>query len=171
MKEHYFNVTKEKVGSEVVDTAYSFPNCEHEQIDANTNFTVISLEQMAKECTYAYVSFKFDSIDSDKFTFLKTTCKHCHKALYSAVRENGQGAVFDTFGARVRSQYLTITYSWNAEYTECVGKLILLTYVEYEQVPTTLVEESATVVTDTEQGITTATFTNPIFKTQTEYFY
>lgn len=170
LKEHYFNVTREKVDSKVVDTAYSYPNCEHEQLDANTKFTVIYLEQMAKESSYAYLSFKYAGVDLDESTtFLKTTCKHCHKALYSGVKPNG--TICDTFGIALINQRLTLTYTWNAGYTECVGKLILLTYVEYEQVPTTLVEESATVVTDTEQGITTATFTNPIFKTQTEYFY
>lgn len=40
-----------------------------------------------------------------------------------------------------------------------------------EQVPTMLVEESSSVVRDTGQGISTATFTNPIIKTRTEYFY
>ena len=163
MKAHYFNVTKEKVDSKVVDTAYSYPNCEHEHLDENAKFTVISLEQIVKECNYAYISFKYASVDLDEFTFLKTTCKHCHKALYTAVRENGQGTVFDTFGAIIRSQYLLLTYTWNADYTECVGKLILLTYVEYEQVPTTLVEESATVTLDSETSTITATFTNPIF--------
>lgn len=170
MKEHYFNVTKVKVGSEVVDTAYSFVDCEHEHLDENVKFTVIYLEQMAKESSYAYLSFKYAGVDLDESTtFLKTTCKHCHKALYSGVKPNG--TICDTFGIALIYQRLTLTYTWNTDYTECVGKLILLTYVEYEQVPTTLVEESATVVTDTEQGISTATFTNPIFKTQTEYFY
>lgn len=172
MKEHYFNVTKVEVDSKVVDTVYSFVDCEHEQIDENVKFTVISLEQMAKECNYAYASFKYNSSDLNGFTFLKTTCKHCHKALYSAVSDNGLGRINDTFGiASVRGQYLTITYTWNAEYNECVGKLILITYVEYEQVPTTLVEESATVTLDSETSTITATFTNPIFKTQTEYVY
>lgn len=172
MKAHYFNVTKEKVDSKVVDTAYSFPNCEHEQLDANTKFTVISLEQMVKECSYAYVMFKYsNNQDNDRFTYLKITCEHCHKSLFVAVQKDFNAMFFDDFGTGISNQYFTLTYTWNADYTECVGKLILLTYAESKQVSTTLVEETATVVTDTEQGITTATFTNPIFKTQTEYFY
>lgn len=170
LKEHYFNVTRVKVGSEVVDTAYSFPNCEHEQLDANANFTVISLEQMLKECNYAYVTFKyFSNQNLDMFTYLKITCKHCHKSLFAIVQKDISAMIFDNFGAGIRNQNLTLTYTWNDDLTECVGKLILLTYVDYEQVSTTLVEETAAVTLDSETNTITATFTNPIFKTQTEY--
>ncbi len=170
MKEHYFYVTRVEVDSKVVDTVYSFPNREHEQLDANTKFTVISSEQMLKECSYAYVMFKYyNNQDIDMFTYLKTTCKHCHKSLFVVLQKDLSAVILDNFGMCIRSQCLTLTYTWNDDLTECVGKLILLTYVEYEQVPTTLVEESATVTLDSETSAITATFTNPIFKTQTEY--
>ena len=55
---------------------------------------------------------------------------------------------------------------------QCYKKIALRwSYVEYEQVPTTLVEETATVTLDSETSAITVAFTNPIFKTQTEYVY
>lgn len=57
-------------------------------------------------------------------------------------------------------------------YLQCYKKIALhWSYVEYEQVSTTLVEETATVTLDSETSAITVAFTNPIFKTQTEYVY
>lgn len=174
LKAHYFNVTKELNKAETVDTVYSFPSCYHDELNANSEFTVISATQALKENNYLYLEFKYYGVmyDVNSFTFVKVACPHCRISLYAAYNESTPSYIVDTFGARNSSQKVGVTYTWNDNNTECVGKFILITQHGYDDpMQTIIATESAVVVNDTEESTITATFTNPLFKTQTQHYY